>query len=55
MIKREDTRFSDCVRLGSLLKSIPKFKLHGDDKFYAIGSCFARGLEQSLQKHNIAC
>jgi hypothetical protein len=26
----------------------PKFKLHRDDKFYAIGSCFARGLESSL-------
>src|SRR4029077_3153338 len=23
----------------------PKFKLRRDDKFYAIGSCFARGLE----------
>lgn len=33
---------------------VPKFKLHGDDKFYAIGSCFARGLEQCLQKNGIA-
>src|SRR6266542_1276521 len=32
----------------------PKFKLRRDDKFYAIGSCFARGLEHSLAKHNIA-
>jgi hypothetical protein len=31
----------------------PRFKLCRDDKFYAIGSCFARGLEQSLAKHNI--
>jgi hypothetical protein len=31
----------------------PKFKLRRDDKFYAIGSCFARGLEHSLAKHNI--
>jgi GSCFA family len=31
----------------------PKFKLRRDDKFYAIGSCFARGLEQFLAKHNI--
>jgi hypothetical protein len=33
---------------------IPKFKLHGDDKFYAIGSCFARGLECCLQNNGIA-
>jgi GSCFA family len=26
----------------------PKFKLRRDDKFYAIGSCFARGLERYL-------
>jgi hypothetical protein len=32
----------------------PKFKLRRDDKFYAIGSCFARGLENSLVGHNIA-
>src|SRR6266540_46843 len=32
----------------------PKFKLRRDDKFYAIGSCFARGLEHSLAQHNIA-
>jgi hypothetical protein len=32
----------------------PKFKLCRDDKFYAIGSCFARGIEYSLTKHNIA-
>src|SRR5256886_4022334 len=32
----------------------PKFKLHRDDRFYAIGSCFARGLEHSLAKHNVA-
>jgi GSCFA family protein len=32
----------------------PKFKLGQDDKFYAIGSCFARGLEQALAKHKIA-
>jgi hypothetical protein len=32
----------------------PKFKLHRDDKFYAIGSCFARGLENSLVSHKIA-
>jgi GSCFA family len=31
----------------------PKFKLRADDKFYAIGSCFARGLEHFLAKHNI--
>jgi GSCFA family len=31
----------------------PRFKLRRDDKFYAIGSCFARGLEQFLSKHNI--
>ena len=32
----------------------PKFKLYRDDKFYAIGSCFARGLENSLAAHKIA-
>ena len=32
----------------------PKFKLRRDDKFYAIGSCFARGLENSLSGHKIA-
>jgi GSCFA family len=32
----------------------PKFKLRRDDKFYAIGSCFARGLENALAKHGIA-
>src|SRR6266508_1989443 len=31
----------------------PKFKLRRDDKFYAIGSCFARGLESALVKHKI--
>ena len=32
----------------------PKFKLRRDDKFYAIGSCFARGLENSLAGHKMA-
>jgi len=32
----------------------PKFKLRRGDRFYAIGSCFARGLENSLAKHNMA-
>jgi hypothetical protein len=32
----------------------PKFRLCRDDKFYAIGSCFARGLEESLAGHKIA-
>jgi GSCFA family protein len=32
----------------------PKFKLRRDDKFYAIGSCFARGVEQCLQLNGIA-
>src|SRR5215813_4724117 len=32
----------------------PKFKLRRDDKFYAIGSCFARGLENSLAGQEIA-
>ena len=27
---------------------IPKFKLRQDDKVYAIGSCFARGIESAL-------
>jgi hypothetical protein len=31
----------------------PKFKLRRDDKFYAIGSCFARGIESSLTGHKI--
>jgi len=33
---------------------VPKFKLHRDDKFFAIGSCFARGLEHCLQQNGIA-
>jgi hypothetical protein len=33
---------------------IPKFKLRRDDAFYAIGSCFARGLENCLQSNGIA-
>ena len=32
----------------------PKFKLRREDKFYAIGSCFARGLESSLAAHHMA-
>ena len=32
----------------------PKFKLRREDKFYAIGSCFARGLESSLAGHKMA-
>jgi hypothetical protein len=32
----------------------PKFRLGRGDKFYAIGSCFARGLENSLAAHQIA-
>jgi len=32
----------------------PKFKLRREDKFYAIGSCFARGLESSLARHKMA-
>ncbi len=31
----------------------PKFKLRRDDKFYAIGSCFARGVENALATHKI--
>src|SRR5215471_18309992 len=31
----------------------PKFKLRRDDRFYAIGSCFARGLESALVKNKI--
>jgi hypothetical protein len=33
---------------------VPKFELRRDDRFYAIGSCFARGLEWCLQKNGIA-
>src|SRR5205814_306344 len=32
----------------------PKFKFRQGDKFYAIGSCFARGLENALAGHRIA-
>ena len=32
----------------------PKFKLRPEDKFYAIGSCFARGLEHSLVGRGVA-
>ncbi|HEY4271383.1 MAG TPA: GSCFA domain-containing protein [Candidatus Udaeobacter sp.] len=33
---------------------VPKFKLRRDDTFYAIGSCFARGLENCLHTNGIA-
>lgn len=33
---------------------VPKFKLHRNDAFYAIGSCFARGVENCLQTNGIA-
>ncbi len=32
---------------------VPKFKLRRDDAFYAIGSCFARGLENCLKNNDI--
>jgi hypothetical protein len=32
----------------------PKFKLRPQDKFYAIGSCFARGIEHMLVERRIA-
>jgi GSCFA family protein len=32
---------------------VPKFKLHRADKFYAIGSCFARGIENALAERRI--
>ena len=32
----------------------PKFKLRREDKFFAMGSCFARGIENSLTRHKIA-
>jgi GSCFA family len=32
---------------------VPKFKLHRDDAFYAIGSCFARGLENCLKSNGV--
>ena len=32
----------------------PKFKLRRDDMFYAIGSCFARGLEYALQRRKMS-
>jgi GSCFA family len=31
----------------------PKFKFRRDDQFYAIGSCFARGLENGLAAQNV--
>jgi GSCFA family. len=34
-------------------KIAAKFTLRRDDKFYAIGSCFARGIEHHLKKLNI--
>jgi hypothetical protein len=33
---------------------VPKFKLRRDDAFYAIGSCFARGLENFLKNNGVA-
>ena len=32
---------------------IPKFRFSGDDKFYAIGSCFARGIENALAARQV--
>ena len=32
---------------------VPKFKLSGEDKFFAIGSCFARGIESALAAQNV--
>jgi hypothetical protein len=32
---------------------VPKFKLRREDKFYAIGSCFARGIENALAGQNV--
>jgi GSCFA family protein len=32
---------------------VPKFKLRREDKFYAIGSCFARGIENVLAAQNV--
>src|ERR1044071_5806537 len=32
---------------------VPKFKLRREDKFYAIGSCFARGIENALAAQNV--
>jgi len=32
---------------------VPKFKLRREDKFYAIGSCFARGVENALAAQNM--
>ena len=32
---------------------VPKFKLRREDKFYAIGSCFARGLENALAAQDV--
>ena len=46
-----------CQRLRQTLftpRLDPKFKLRRDDKFYAIGSCFARGLENSLAGQKMA-
>jgi hypothetical protein len=34
--------------------TVPKFKLQREDAFYAIGSCFARGLETCLQANGMA-
>jgi len=32
---------------------VPKFKLRREDNFYAIGSCFARGIENALSAQNV--
>src|ERR1044071_1215192 len=32
---------------------VPKFKFRRNDKFYAIGSCFARGVENALAAQNV--
>lgn len=37
------------------VNSTPKFALKRSDKFFAIGSCFARNIERELSAQNIAC
>lgn len=37
------------------VNSTPKFKLKRSDKFFAIGSCFARNIERELAAQGIAC
>ena len=48
------SRSSDYATPGLPLESLPNSDSGRDDKFYAVGSCFVRGLESALKMHKVA-